>query len=283
MLINDPARRLCADFMKPEFNRLMWPIFVYSFLRTLDDGHESSARSATELFKKYKDKFEHEHSGDLHSLELLGLPEHVKDSAIAKTYMSDKYRLTLSTAAYDQLIGMLEADLRNGGVWVLNIMTTHLELKTVDRVTSNANAIDKILGRNTLDSNWPTEDEGIPGHNPGQNSGNASSTLTRLKLGPLPMEPSLFEDVLAELQEEDQRNPAIDGTPSLVSEFTGRIKQEETDDAPTRAELPYPASKIRDVQMEVLKIKELRSRFKIESQKDKLSVCMYTFHNTHDT
>ena len=255
-------------------------MFVYALLRTLADGH---AESATELFRKYKDRFELDHTEDLRSLELLGLPEHLKDSTIAKTYMSDKYRLTLSNAAYEQLIVMIEADLASGGKGALGLITDHLDIKTVDRVTSDANAIDKILNRTNFDSNWPTEDEGIPGHNPGQNVGTASSNLTRLKLGPLPMEPTLFDDVLAELQDEDNKNPPIDGQPSLVSEFSGRIKQEETDDAPTRAELPYPASKARDVETEVIKIKEHRDRFKIESQKDKLSVCMYTFHNTHDT
>ena len=238
---------------------------------------------AVELFKANKNKFEPDYPNDVHSLELVALPEHVAGSTIATTYLSNKYRLSLSNAAYEQLTVMAESKLQQGGLGLLLIMTENMDVKTVDRVTSDANAIDKILGRSGLDSNWPAEDEGIPGHNPGQNAGTATSTLTRLKLGPLPMEPLLFEDVLAELQEEDAKNPPVNGQSSLAGEFTNRIKQEESDDAPSRNELQYPPSKARDVLTEVLKIKEHRSRFKIESQKDKLSVCMYTFHNTHDT
>ena len=252
---------------------------MYSFLRTLASGFSGVA---IDLLNQYKGKVELEHMDDLRNLSLLGLPEHVKDSTIGKTYLSDKYRLTLSNAAYSLLLIHLESKLTEGGQAVLQIMNENMEIKTIDRVVSDANAVEKILGRSGTDSNWPTEDEGIPGHHPGQTTSTGSSNLTRLKLGPLPMESALFQEVLEKLQAEDSRNPAADGQLSLETEFTSRIKTEESDDAPTRNELTYPASIVRDVEAEVLKIKELRNRFKLDVQKDKLSACMYTFHNTHD-
>lgn len=64
------------------------------------------------------------------------------------------------------------------------------------------------------------------------------------------------------------------------------IKKEEDEDAPTRADIPYPPSTARDVAMEVQKVKENRDRFKIEGRTGgvgpAVSVCMFTFHNTHD-
>ena len=256
---------------------------MYSYLRTLSDGSDKQMYLAKELFKAYKDKFEPDHLDDVHGLGMMSLPEHIPTSTIAQAYLSNKYRLTLSNAAFQQLVIMTEEQLERGGLGMILILSDNLDVKTVDRVAADGNAIDKILGRTNLDSNWPAEDEGIPGHNPGQNAGNSSSVLTRLKLGPLPMEPVLFDDVIADLQDEDVKNPPVNGQTSLVSEFTSRIKIEESDDAPSRNDLQYPPSKARDVMSEVLKIKEHRDRFKIEANKDKLSVCMYTFHNTNDT
>jgi transcription initiation factor TFIID subunit 5 len=235
------------------------------------------------MFSKYKDRFETEHSNDMRSLQNVRLPEHVTDSAIAKTYLSEKYRFVLSVAANAQLMSFLESRLTSGGIQILSILSENMDIKSIDRVAADLNAVEKILGRSTLDSHWPAEDEGIPGHNPGQNVGAPSSILTRLKLGPLPMEPQLFDDILAELREEDAKSSTIEGQVTLTQEFQNRIKQEETDDAPTRNDLPLPPSRARDVQAEVQKIKEIRDRFKIDAQKDKLSVCMFTFHNTQDT
>lgn len=255
-------------------------MFVHAFLKTASQGIPNQSAS---FFDKFKQQFEMERSDELHSLQNISLPEHVEQNAIAKIYLSDKYRLTLSKAAHAQLVGFLESKLSEGGLQILEILSVHLDIKAIDRVTGGSNIIEQMLKRNPTDANFPGEDEGIPGHNPGQHPGAASSTLTRLKLGALPMEKTLFDDVVAELEEDDAKNPPSEGKTSLVQEFQARVKQEETDDSPSRIDIPYPASKAVDVRTEVLKIKEHRDRFKIGIAKDKLSVCMFTFHNTQDS
>lgn len=108
-----------------------------------------------------------------------------------------------------------------------------------------------------------------------------------LKLGMMPMEGDLAQDVRAELEDEDIKHPPELGKPSLVEEFDQNIKREDSADAPTRNEIPLPPSRARDVVMEVQKIKENRDRFKIEGRTGGIgpavSVCMFTFHNTLDT
>ena len=252
---------------------------MYAFLETLALG---AAQVAGDFFKSSREKFESEHEHDLRSLSIVGGPEFLKDSEIARAFMSQKYRLTLSNAAFAQVTGHIEPNLQQGGTYLLQLINDHMEIRTIERVITSANDIEKLLERNNLDANWPAEDEGIPGHNPGQNAGTASANLTRLKLGPLPIEPDLYEDVVAELQEIDLRVPPRDGNVTLAQEFQNNIKQEETDDAPTRNDLPLPKSKVRDVTTEIFKIHQHRERFRIDAQKDKLSVCMYTFHNTQN-
>jgi transcription initiation factor TFIID subunit 5 len=173
---------------------------------------------------------------------------------------------------------------------LLNIIQTHLNVVTIDRATDDKRSLAHMLGRSKLDEDFPAEDEGIPGHNPGsantdQNAG--STVLTRLKLGPLPLEPDLLSDVLAELEDEDARRPPLSGQNTLVQEFDQLIKREETDDAPNAGDLPLPPSLMRDVVMEVQKVKENRDRFRIEGRTGGvgagISVCMFTFHNSNDS
>ena len=168
------------------------------------------------------------------------------------------------------------------------ILQTHLNIVTVERAADDNLSLAKMLGRAKVTEDFPAEDEGIPGHNAGSANTDRHTTsniLTRLKLGPLPMEPELLDDVQAELEEEDVRNPPVEGQHSLVQEFA-HIKREESEDAPNRTDIPVPPSKVRDVVMEVQKVKENRDRFRIEGRTGgvgpAVSVVMFTFHNTYD-
>src|SRR5204863_4530060 len=105
-------------------------------------------------------------------------------------------------------------------------------------------------------------------------------------LGKLALEPLLESDVRADLEEEDAKNPPTAGRSTFVQHLEQMIKKEEDEEGPTRGEIPYPPSTARDVAMEVQKVKENRDRFKIEGRTGgvgpAISVCMFTFHNTHD-
>jgi transcription initiation factor TFIID subunit 5 len=94
--------------------------------------------------------------------------------------------------------------------------------------------------------------------------------------------------VRADLAELDAKMPPGSGQPSLVETHEKvNIKQEDDDEGPTRAEIPFPVSTARDVNMEVTKIRENRDRLKIEGRTGgigpAMSVCMYTFHNSNDS
>ena len=266
--------------------RLLWPVFVYSFLESVQKDYPNEAK---ELLRRYETKFEIEHTDDLRKLRIIALPEHVSMSNFASLYHANKYRVTLSEPTYFQLISFLEGKEKEGGSVILTILNTCMTVFAVKRAQDSA-GLAGLLSKAKLQSEFPAEDEGIPGHNPGSgnlNSTPGSSVLTKLKLGPLPIEPELLEDVMAELEEADQKNPPKDGQNSLLQEFNHMIKREDTDDAPARADLPLPPSRARDVMMEVLRVKEHRDRFKIEPSGDGaptgVSVCMFTFHNAYLT
>ena len=262
-------------------------MFVYSYLDLVDRLYADVAK---ELFAKFKRRFENEHRDDLRRLEPLGLSEHVAEAEIAKIYRSSKYRLTISLPAFYLLIQYLESKEKEGGSIILRIINGCINLVTVERASDDKFSLATLMRRSQAVDDFPAEDEGIPGHNPGSANTEAnpgSAVLTRLKLGPLPLEPDLLGDVMAELEEDDTTHPPPTGKNTLVYEFEQMIKREEGDESPNRADLPMPPSKSRDVLMEVLKVKENRDRFKIENHTggvpSAISVVMFTFHNSNNT
>lgn len=269
-----------------DLRRFEWPTFVYSFLHLVSDNRPGEARA---FFSKFQSHFEGEHSDVLRNLGRLYHPEHVTSSEHAQIFLRNKYRLRINHNAFDALVLFLESEREKHSALLVNIIQTKLHVVTFERTTQHPSYLAKLLQRAHTREDYPAEDEGIPGHNPGsanteQDPG--SAVLVKLKLGGLPMDPDFVGEVRSRLDEEDARHPPTEGISSLGLHFDQVIKREESEDAPRRDEVPLPASTTRDVAMEVQKVKENRDRFKIESRTGgvgpAVSVIMYTFHNTFD-
>ena len=263
----------------------MWPIFVYSFLKLIEQFYIEDAKR---FMARYRAKFETEHPDEVRQLAALALPEHLTTSDIAKTFLGDRYRLTFSEPAYFQLIKFMEDKNKEGGSVLLTLIHAHMKLFAVERASVLTKNLLNMLKQSREDGSFPAEDEGIPGHNPGSantETGPGQGVLTRLKLGPLPLEPELLDDVLAELKELDEKEPPTNGKNTLVEEYQQMIKCEETDEAPSRDDLPLPPSMERDVLLEVHRTKENRDRYRLGTLPDggtNASTCMFTFHNAYD-
>lgn len=275
------------DIYRPELTRILWPVFVHSYLNLIADFYP---RDAKDFFDEFRHLFQAEHENDLRSLAPINEPEHLQDNDIAQLYRNQKYRLTMSNMAHAALMFWLEQNQKEGGLLIQNLLTAHLDLRTVDRqAMGGQRGLQKLISEKYGEQDYPAEDEGIPGHNPGSAivDSHAPSILSKLSLGPMPMEPDLMEDVKAELQDQDNAHPPAAGQNSLVDEFEQRIKREPTDDVPSREALPFPPSTARDVAAEVQKIKENRDRFRVEGRTGGvgpgISVTMFTFHNTFDS
>ncbi|OAL25752.1 hypothetical protein AYO22_04741 [Fonsecaea multimorphosa] len=276
------------DIYKPEVKRLLWPIFVYSYLDLVKQFYP---KEANRLFQKFHEDFKKEHEYDLRGLEHITLPEHGEDK-IAKIYRDNKYRLSLSNPAYVYFMQFLETLPQAGYKLFMTIVENNLDLRQVERAADDRFSFASVIQRGIDGQDMPAEDEGIPGHKPGNavssTDPNVGNNLATLKLGKLPMEKDAEGDVRAELEELDQKIPPHPGQPTLVQTHElVNIKQEDEDEGPNRTEIPFPVSTARDVAMEVQKIRENRDRLRIETRTGGigpgLSVVMYTFHNTHDS
>lgn len=266
---------------------MLWPLFVNAYLSVVLAMELEDARAFMEAHKHI---FLPEHTDDIRALESVQLPEHVKENEVAQKYRTNKYRLTLSTPAYTNLVQFFESKKKEGGPTMSAILSSSCNIITKERSADDRFSFASILARSSEDSNFPAEDEGIPGHHPGSaytgNNPALAGTLPRLKLGKLPLERELEGDVRGDLAEFDELEPPTLGQTSLVQHFDQMIKQEEGDESPSRGEIPYPDSTARDVAIEVQKVRENRDRFKIEGRTGgvgpAVSVCMFTFHNTYD-
>ena len=248
------------------------------------------SKESRNFFNEFNAEFKSEHEDDLRALEHLSLPEHVQSNEIARIYRDNRYRVSISQVAFLNLITFLESKEKEGGAILVGVIQSFLHVVTVDRPADDQYTLARMISRARVPEDFPAEDEGIPGHNPGSANldpaAAGSTILTRLRLGPMPMDTDLVGDVRAELEDEDAKAPAAAGQRSLVQHFEKHIKREESEDAPTRTEFQLPPSVARDVTMEVQKIKEDRDRFKIEGKTNGagpgVSVTMFTFHNTND-
>ncbi|KAF2657788.1 WD40 repeat-like protein [Lophiostoma macrostomum CBS 122681] len=294
----EKAYDLLCDFVKssltalrPSFKKLEWPVFVYSYLLTLQDYYIKDAET---FFNKHKRDFESLHGEDIKTLGAIRLPAHLKDSRLAKLYLENRYRISMTLVPFNAVILFLEqkaADEGGSAKVLMELINTRLKIQTVDRTDYDEKTLAAIFHGRAEDE-LPAEDEGIPGHDPGQpvNATGRDGSKFKPNLGPHPRDADLHEDVRAALQAEDAKKPPSTNQDSLLDEYERRIKREPTEDTQTvqgGTFPPLPPSLARDVSMEVQKIMEHRDRFKIEGRTSgvspPVSVTMYTFHNTFDS
>ncbi|KAK0735436.1 WD40-repeat-containing domain protein [Apiosordaria backusii] len=270
------------DIYKFELEKLLWPTFVYSYLELVGQGHYEESKNFITALRPH---FETVHHDALKLLSTVTLPQHINENQTTKLYRENKYRIPLNQTLTLNLFQFLHREADSGGNTIIYLLQTFCHVDTSSRGPIEPYSFEAVF-RRTQNRELDEIDaqEGIPGVFTGVANRDVLDTTARLKLGPLPMEPELRDDVRVELEEEDQLHPPADGRPTLVEEFDKRIKQEESDDVPSRADLPLPQSRARDVVMEMQKVRENRDRFVIEGRTGgvgvPVSICMFTFHNT---
>ncbi|KAJ6037393.1 transcription initiation factor TFIID subunit [Penicillium herquei] len=275
------------DLYKPELRRVLWPLFVYSFLNMVASLWQQEAK---QFFESSKNMFLPEHTDDIRIFEPISLPEHAQHNDLAVLYRNNKYRIVLSTPAYQNLLQFLESKEKEGGSVMNAILSSYCTIKTLERAADDRFSFATMLGQSGSGQSVPLEDEGIPGHHPGSaytgDNPAMAGTLPRLRLGKMPMEPTLEGDVRHELAQLDAKEPPPPGRNTLINEFEQMIKREDDEESPNRTDVPFPPSTVRDVAVEVQKVQEHRDRFQIPGRTGgvapAVSVCMFTLHNTYD-
>lgn len=245
----------------------------------------SYADDAKNLLKDLRKQYERAHADDLKTLETITLPQHVTENPVTKLYKDNRYRIPLNQHATGDLFTFLERESEQGGSVIRQLLVSYCQIDSTARGPITPYSFEAVFRRvKNMDLDEVDAMEGIPGVNIGLSNKDLLDPAAPLQLGPLPMDPDLRDDVRAEIEDEEKRNPPAAGTQSILDEFDQRIKREDSTDAPTRADLPLPPSRPRDIMLEIHKVRENRDRFKIEGRTGGIGVavsaCMFTFHNT---
>ena len=238
--------------------------------------------------KKLRGAFENMHGEHLQRLSVVTAAQHVQENDLAKLYREKRYRIPLSASVAGRMFNFLQRDEEQGGDVIINILNDHCTIEHLERGPIEPLSFEAIYRRSRhMELDDVDAHEGIPGAEirSGLSNRDILDNSAALKLGPLPIEPDLRADVVAELEEEDRLHPPREGKPLLVDEFnTMHPIKKESGDSPDRGDIPYPPSRARDVVMEMQKVRENRDRFRIEGRTGgvgpAVSVCMFTFHNT---
>lgn len=267
---------------KFELSKLLWPVFVYSYIELVNNGYAEDAKLFLSQVGPY---FQPAHADDLKTFATVTLPQHVTENATTQLYLKNKYRIPLNQHATGDLFNFLERDSDSGGSVIRQILVSYCTVDSTARGPITPFSFEAVYRRSrNLEIEEVDTNEGVPGVKIGLSNKDILDPKAPLSLGPLPMEADLRDDVRGEIEDEERRNPPPAGRPSMLEEFDHRIKREESDDAPNRAELPLPPSRPRDIVLEMSKVRENRDRFKIEGRTGgagaQISACMFTFHNT---
>ncbi|CZT51364.1 probable transcription initiation factor TFIID subunit 5 [Rhynchosporium secalis] len=273
------------DVYKFELRRLLWPLFTYSYF---DLVNTDSGGEIDKFFREFSPQFERVHGDELRVFETIKTREQLRDNPIAKLYLGTKYRIPINNGLHYNLLAHIETKSKEGGSVIEYLLQSFCAVNPTERGPLNQFSFEAIVGRGKdRDSEDAALEEGIDGVFNGVTNSDITDNNAILKLAMMPMEAELAQDVRAELEDEDAKQPPPIGKNTLVEEFDQNIKREESADAPSRNEIPLPPSRARDVVMEVQKIKENRDRFRIDGRSSGIgpgvSVCMFTFHNTLDT
>ncbi|KAL7271590.1 Transcription initiation factor TFIID subunit 5 [Rhizina undulata] len=266
------------DLYKPELRRLLYPIFVHSYLQLIATGFQTPGKN---FFKEHHQEHEATYGHDLKALAAISLPQHVEENPMAKLYRENKYRVTLSRTTLNLLTHFLVDTEDSGGELVHKLLNQRVEIRTVPGMPT--------FSSTRSDDSMLAEDEGIPGHTSGRLV--TGGDLPGVKLGQLPMDRELISDVEDSLRKEDIREKEATGADmlgvsasgSLLDEFQ-KIKREESEDSPMRDALPLPPYTGVDVESTVKLVKESRDKVSLSGPSGPAlpSVCMYTWHNTQD-
>lgn len=257
------------DLYKPELRRVLYPVFVHLYLDLIVKGMPAQAKA---FFEEFAPSHSVLHTQDLQKLAMVSLPSHLTDNELAKAFKFNKYSIKVSRTTFDLLVYFLHEIEESGGSIIIRIINQYIKANIT---TVRPSRFDHEI---VVDA-----EEGLPGLIDTQTELDTFNSQP-VKLGKLPLDPEFEKDVEMVLERYDNDNKQEDGKtehPSMVAEFH-KLNEKEAD-SPLRSILPLPQYKTADILAEVQAVTDAQNRIKIGPAQASLpSVCMYTFHNSHD-
>lgn len=111
------------DLYKNELLRILYPVFVHSFLELVSKGHLNESR---QFFSMFREEHEQLHVHDLQKLEGISSPQHLQENELARTFLDNKISTRLCQYSFELLLRFLHGA---GLMLMLAIVNEHVNLQ----------------------------------------------------------------------------------------------------------------------------------------------------------
>lgn len=273
------------DLYKPKLQKVLYPIFVHSYLDLLQ---KNDPEMAIYFFESFRIEHEVLHGYDIRALAQLKTASDVEEIEIAQLYRKNKYRINFTRSTFDLLVQFLFENEVNGSGIIIRLLNQYIDIKiTMPQVEGkedpNVQAVyemDEAKNEQTIIS----EQEGIPGHSEQLLDYNKQSI--QLGLRPLSEEVVTTLKNLLEVKDKDVegRNEALNKishpAKNLVELLTEKenLINESTLESPS--DPPLPPTKMKDIDYFVSLLESEQNSLILGKNATDPSVFMYTMHNT---
>ncbi|CAB4253686.1 chromatin modification protein [Maudiozyma barnettii] len=175
------------EIYKPELNNIMYPIFIYLFLNLVKKNRIVARR----FFDKFSADFKVLHSTEINRLFSVNSIDHIKENEVANTFVSNKYRITLSRTTLNLLLYFLNENESVGGSLIIGIINEHIQPNIVTTVTSKdrlSDGIKNLANDSRANANVTLEINSAP-----------------VTLGPYPQDKEFTKEIETELKIKDDQ------------------------------------------------------------------------------
>ncbi|KAL2613132.1 hypothetical protein R1flu_024824 [Riccia fluitans] len=113
------------DQYKNELLRILYPVFVHSYLELVAKGHSQEARA---FFQSFREDHEAIHMRDLQKLEGVLAPQHLEECELARTFRENKIDIKMCQYSFELLLQYLH---NTDSMLMLGIVNAHINLQVV--------------------------------------------------------------------------------------------------------------------------------------------------------
>ncbi|KAL9678091.1 hypothetical protein QQ045_015930 [Rhodiola kirilowii] len=270
------------DIYKHELLRVLYPVFIHSFMDLVAKSYIQEARN---FFSSFREDHEMTHMRDLQKLEAVISPSHLEEMEFAHTLRQSKVNIKICQYSYDLLLQYLH---NTQSIIILGIINQHINFQVFPgqpgSISDDAEFV-ALVGSNQDTANQINQKEILWGLL-------EDSLEERLEKGGLLSDSEKADGDPKEVDlEETKRKSADGGKPTAVSKKLkkdkvtgpmGKVARTETATATAPRVKPQLSLPAIPVEVEQSILEDLRNRVQLSSAALP-SVSFYTFLNTHNT
>lgn len=212
------------DLYKGELRKVLYPIFVHSYLDLVSQGSDMAAKA---FMAEFSVDFYSGRPEDIETLRSIALPDHAIENSLAQLFRNNRYKINLTRTVFDLLLHHLHEMEALGGAIPIRFLNEYIDVQ-ISTEPATGREVDK----------YP---EGIVGHTSLQ-----SKQLDQevLQLGERPMDKSMQKEIVAriaagEQSETTNEEEGMEDAPTIAEVFQN-MKREGTEDSPAQETVPLP-------------------------------------------